>query len=233
MNLSKVLSVVFLVSAVVWMTSCTEPAGNNSKEVTITSEMDSVSYAIGVLIASNVKKDFDDINQAAFDKGFSEVLEGNESAMEPQAANALVMEYLTKQKKVEAEENLKEAEDFLAKNKDKEGVKTTESGLQYKVLKEGTGSVPTASDMVKVYYKGTLIDGTPFDSTKMDNPAQFRVNGVIKGWTEALQMMHVGGKWMLYIPPELGYGENPRQGGVIKPNDLLIFEIELLEIVKK
>lgn len=123
----------------------------------------------------------------------------------------------------------KENEDFLATNKSKEGVKVTPSGLQYKVLKEGKGKVPTADSRVKVHYKGTLIDGTEFDSSyKRKEPTSFRANQVIKGWTEALTMMPVGSKWMLYIPQELGYGS--RATGKIKPFSTLIFEVELVDI---
>lgn len=124
-----------------------------------------------------------------------------------------------------------ENEKFLEENKSAEGVKTTESGLQYKVLVEGKGDVPTADARVKVHYKGTLIDGTEFDSSyKRNSPATFGVNQVIKGWTEALKMMPVGSKWQLFIPQELAYGSNAT--GQIKPFSTLVFEVELLEIVK-
>ena len=122
----------------------------------------------------------------------------------------------------------KENETFLASNKDKEGIQTTASGLQYKVITKGTGAIPTDSSTVKVMYKGTLIDGTEFDSSK--DPITFGVNRVIKGWTEALTMMPVGSKWELYIPQELGYGA--QQAGKIKPFSTLIFEVELLGIEK-
>lgn len=123
----------------------------------------------------------------------------------------------------------KEGEAFLKENAEKEGVVTTPSGLQYKVIKEGKGEKPTADSKVKVMYKGTLIDGTEFDSSK--EPVEFRVGGVVKGWQEALTMMPVGSKWMLYIPYDLGYGERGA-GANIKPYSTLIFEIELLDIVK-
>ncbi|MBQ9674573.1 MAG: FKBP-type peptidyl-prolyl cis-trans isomerase [Bacteroidaceae bacterium] len=129
-------------------------------------------------------------------------------------------------------ENRKAGEQFLAENKNKEGVVTTASGLQYKVITMGNGEKPTENSQVKVHYRGTLIDGTEFDSSYARNePATFRANQVISGWTEALQLMPVGSKWMLYIPQELGYG-NREAGDVIKPFSTLIFEVELLEIVK-
>ena len=130
-------------------------------------------------------------------------------------------------------ENKAAGEKFLAENKTKEGVITTESGLQYKVIKEGKGEIPTKESSVKVNYKGTLIDGTEFDSSyKRNAPATFRADQVIKGWTEALTMMPVGSKWELYIPQELAYGSR-ETGGQIKPFSTLIFEVELLEIEKK
>ena len=125
-----------------------------------------------------------------------------------------------------------ENEKFLADNKTKEGVKTTASGLQYKVIKEGKGEIPTETSRVKVHYKGTLIDGTEFDSSyKRNEPATFGVNQVIKGWTEALKLMPVGSKWELYIPQELAYGDR-QTGGQIKPFSTLIFEVELISIEK-
>lgn len=125
----------------------------------------------------------------------------------------------------------KQNEDFLASNKSKEGVQVTPSGLQYKVIKKGNGEVPTDKSRVKVIYKGTLIDGTEFDSSK-DKPVTFGVRSLIKGWQEALQMMPVGSKWELYVPQELAYGSNVRPGGQIKPFSTLIFEMELVEIEK-
>ena len=130
-------------------------------------------------------------------------------------------------------ENKAAGEKFLAENATKEGVKTTESGLQYKVIKQGKGAVPTTNNTVKVHYKGTLIDGTEFDSSYSRNePSSFPVTGVIKGWTEALTMMPVGSKWELYIPQELAYGSRNQAQGKIKPFSALVFEVELLEIVK-
>jgi FKBP-type peptidyl-prolyl cis-trans isomerase len=211
--------------------SCTQPMGSK-KDVVLNTELDSVSYAIGVDIGNNLKKNYgiDSLSPDAIAKGFSDVFAGAQTKIEEADANKFVMNYFNKLRDKKAATNLKAAEEFLKENGTKEGVQTTASGLQYKVLKEGTGPKPTATDMVKVYYKGTLIDGTPFDSTTNENPAQFRVNGVIKGWTEALQMMPVGSKWMLYIHPDLGYGSRG-QGRTIEPNSALIFEIELVDIV--
>ena len=154
----------------------------------------------------------------------------------PEEASAYVQTHADaiKAKALEAKygENKAAGEKFLAENAKKEGVKTTESGLQYKVIKEGKGAIPTETSTVKVHYKGTLVDGTEFDSSYNRNePTSFRANQVIKGWTEALTMMPVGSKWELYIPQELAYGA--RETGDIKPFSTLIFEVELLEIEKK
>lgn len=154
------------------------------------------------------------------------------TAEEAQAYVQAVME-AANEKKMEAEygSNREEGEKFLAENKTKEGVQVTPSGLQYKVIKQGKGAVPTTSDKVSVHYRGTLIDGTEFDSSyKRNKPTEFGVTQVIKGWTEALTMMPVGSKWELYIPQELAYGS--RNQGQIKPFSTLIFEVELLDIVK-
>jgi FKBP-type peptidyl-prolyl cis-trans isomerase len=130
-----------------------------------------------------------------------------------------------------AEANKKKGEEFLAANKTKEGVKTLPDGIQYIVLKEGTGKHPKATDRVTVHYHGTLIDGTVFDSSvKRGEPASFALNQVIPGWTEVVQLMKEGSKWRVFIPPNLAYGEHPRPGGPIGPNETLIFEIELLKV---
>ncbi|MBN2174544.1 MAG: FKBP-type peptidyl-prolyl cis-trans isomerase [Bacteroidales bacterium] len=204
----------------------------SKKEVTLNNDLDSVSYAIGIDIATNLKKSgFDNVNSDAIAKGFDDIFADKIPLIEPEAANRYVMDYFNKARDKKALENLENAEKFLSENKSKDGVITTESGLQYKIIKEGDGPKPQLTDKVKVSYKGTLIDGTEFDATEEGNPAQFRVNGVIKGWTEALQLMPVGSKWELYIHPDLAYGKNPRPGGAIQANDALIFDIELLEIV--
>lgn len=235
MKIFKNTAGFIMILAIIGLSACNQmqTSTSSSSDVTLSSELDSVSYAIGIDIGNNLKKSgFDEINPNAIAKGFADVYDSAADIWEAQAANAYVMNYFKKVADRKAEANLKAAEDFLAANKEKEGVVTTESGLQYKIIKEGTGPKPLATDKVKVYYKGTLMDGTVFDETKDDNPAQFTVNGVIKGWIEALQLMPVGSKWELYIHPDLAYGANPRKGGPIQPNDMLIFEIELLEIVK-
>ena len=176
------------------------------------------------------------LNQDNFIAGFVSALKKKPGMATPEEASAYVQTHADaiKAKALEAKygENKAAGEKFLAENAKKEGVKTTESGLQYKVIKEGKGAIPTETSTVKVHYKGTLVDGTEFDSSYNRNePTSFRANQVIKGWTEALTMMPVGSKWELYIPQELAYGT--RETGDIKPFSTLIFEVELLEIEKK
>ena len=176
------------------------------------------------------------LNQDNFIAGFVSALKKKPGMVTPEEASAYVQTHADaiKAKALEAKygENKAVGEKFLAENAKKEGVKTTQSGLQYKVIKEGKGAIPTETSTVKVHYKGTLVDGTEFDSSYNRNePTSFRANQVIKGWTEALTMMPVGSKWELYIPQELAYGA--RETGDIKPFSTLIFEVELLEIEKK
>ena len=174
------------------------------------------------------------LNQNNFIAGFFAALEKkNNISTEDAASYVEVHAKAIQDKAMEAKyaDNKAAGEKFLAENATKEGVKTTESGLQYKVIKEGKGAIPTDKDKVKVHYKGTLIDGTEFDSSySRKEPASFGVTGVIKGWTEALKMMPVGSKWELYIPQDLAYGS--RNTGKIKPFSTLVFEVELIDIVK-
>ncbi|MCQ2223064.1 MAG: FKBP-type peptidyl-prolyl cis-trans isomerase [Bacteroidaceae bacterium] len=178
----------------------------------------------------NAEKDI--LNHAAFVEGFKAGILGEDiDGISMDSTQVLVqkqMEYYHKAKYAAA---IKTNEDFLKANAKNDSVQTTESGLQYKILTKGTGEIPTASQRVKVHYRGTLIDGTEFDSSyKRNQPTTFACNQVIKGWTEALTIMPVGSKWVLYIPQDLAYGD--RENGQIPPYSTLIFEVELLEIVK-
>jgi FKBP-type peptidyl-prolyl cis-trans isomerase FklB len=193
---------------------------------------DKASYAIGLNIGFNFKKQNVDVNQDAFTAGFKDALTGRKPLLNEQEVRETMMAFEKdmQQKQAEtAQKNAAESEKFLAANKTKEGVKTTASGLQYKVLKEGSGAQPKSSDTVTVNYRGTLVDGTEFDSSyKRGQPATFPVSGVIKGWTEALQLMKVGSKLQLFIPASLAYGEQGRPG--LPPNSTLIFEVELMDV---
>lgn len=199
-----------------------------------------LSYAIGLEIGTSLKNLPTEIEFDIFVQAVEDALKGKEPLLTQQEAREIKMEFGKKvraeraQKRKEAgEKNRKEGEAFLAENKKKEGVVTTESGLQYMVLHEGDGPKPKVTDRVKVHYRGTLIDGTEFDSSyKRGKPATFPLKGVVAGWTEALQLMKVGSKYRLFVPSELAYGKRGR-GPKIEPNAVLIFELELLEIEKK
>lgn len=191
-----------------------------------------VSGLTSDVYADDSTKSIDKDNLVA---GFIAGVLGKDQKFTMEEAQTYVQEVMTaaNDKKMEAQfgENREAGEKFLAENKTKEGVQVTPSGLQYKIIKQGKGAVPTATDKVSVHYRGTLIDGTEFDSSyKRNKPTEFAANQVIKGWTEALTMMPVGSKWELYIPQELAYGS--RNQGQIKPFSTLIFEVELLDIVK-
>ncbi len=201
-------------------------------------QKDKVSYSIGLDIGTTLKRQLIDVNAELLNKGIQDGLSGNKALLTDEQMKetmaAFQKDMMAKQaaaKKATGEKNAAEGKKYLAENKAKEGVKTTASGLQYKVLKEGTGPSPKATDTVKVNYRGTTIDGTEFDSSyKRGEPATFPVNRVIKGWTEALQLMKAGSKYQLVIPADLAYGERGA-GSDIGPNATLIFEVELVGIV--
>jgi len=211
-----------------------------AEEISLKDKKDKVSYAIGLDVGNAMKKQSIDINTDIFVKGLQDALSGGKKLMTDdeirETMTAFSREMAEKQKetmKKLGEKNKQEGDAFLAENKKKEGVKTLPSGLQYKVITEGTGKTPKATDTVTVNYRGTLIDGTEFDSSyKRGQPATFSVNGVIKGWTEALQLMKEGSKWQLFIPSELAYGDRGA-GGQIGPNATLIFDVELISVTEK
>jgi FKBP-type peptidyl-prolyl cis-trans isomerase FklB len=213
---------------------------------TLKTQKDRVSYAVGMNVgkgvAARLKQQTIDVDQAILMRGLKDALAGGKMLLtedeERTILTQLSVEARKKQEdqmKVAGDANKKEGEEFLAANKTKDGVITLPSGLQYKVLTLGTGPKPTAADTVSCNYRGTLINGTEFDSSyKRGQPASFPLTGVIKGWTEALQLMPVGSKWQLFVPSDLGYGDrgaDPRSG--IGPGATLIFEVELLSIQSK
>jgi FKBP-type peptidyl-prolyl cis-trans isomerase FklB len=209
-------------------------AGGN---LVLKDQKDKLSYSMGVRVGDNLKRQSVDINSKVFMQGFKDALSGSKKLMTDQEVNDTLMTFQKEMMAKEAarrkelgEKNKKEGEAFLAENKNKEGVTTLPSGLQYKVIQEGTGKIPQKTDTVSINYRGTLIDGTEFDSSyTRGQPATFPVNGVIAGLSEALQMMKVGSKWQLFIPSNLAYGERGA-GEDIGPNAALIFEVELLSI---
>ncbi|MGD9929020.1 MAG: FKBP-type peptidyl-prolyl cis-trans isomerase [Mangrovibacterium sp.] len=227
--------VFFAIAALVVLAAC-QPKG--SKTVTLNSENDSASYALGVLIGQNNKQNLDaspgaeDLDMNILINAFEKQVKGEESQMDAEEARTVIQKFFEAVSAKEATKNAEEGTAFLAANKGKSGVTTTESGLQYEILNEGNGAMPVDGQSVKCHYHGTLIDGTVFDSSvERGEPATFNVNQVIPGWTEALKLMPVGSKWKLYLPSELAYGERGA-GQDIGPNTTLIFEVELLEIVQ-
>lgn len=197
-----------------------------------------LSYSIGTEVGAGLKKQGIDVDPKAFAAGLADALVGKLQLSDAEIKEALTSartQLMAKQQakqQADAAANAKTGEAFLAANAKKEGVKTTASGLEYKVLKSGTGKTPTLKDTVKVHYQGTLIDGTVFDSSiQRGEPVVFPLNGVIPGWTEALQLMKEGDKFQLFIPPKLAYG-TAGAGDKIGPNAVLIFEVELIDIEK-
>ena len=240
MKTIKILAVAVLVSTII---SCNNKGYTNKA---LKTEIDSVSYAIGLDMAAKFKVNFNEVEISRFVQGLNNGLDSTNMLMKQQEVEVVLRNFFRKKKQAVAlkrqEEFAKKAavdfaavkeegEAFLTANKAKKGVQVTASGLQYIVLKKGTGKKPSASSRVKVHYHGTLIDGTVFDSSVEKNrPYETNVNAVIAGWIEGLQLMQVGAKYRFFVPQELAYGATPRSGGKIKPFMPLIFEVELLKI---
>lgn len=197
----------------------------------LTNEIDSVSYSLGVNIGENLKTQFPDINLKNFELAIKNVLDNQkEPKISGADAQKVIQNYFQKQQAKASESVIEEGKKFLTENSKKDGVITLESGLQYEIIKSGEGAKPTINDQVTTHYHGTLLDGTVFDSSvERGQPATFPVSGVIKGWTEALQLMTVGSKWKLFVPYDLAYGERGA-GPKIGPYTTLIFEVELISI---
>ncbi len=195
--------------------------------------MDKISYALGLSIGNNFQNSgINNLQVEDFVKGLKDVLGGAEPEISYDEAKLVINDYFMNLQKERLELNKKAGEEFLNINKGKAGVVTLPSGLQYQVLKQGEGAKPAVSDKVKCHYHGTLINGTVFDSSvQRGEPAVFGVSQVIPGWVEALQLMPVGSKWRLFIPSDLAYGEHGA-GDAIEPNSALVFDVELLDIVK-
>ncbi|HRP51977.1 MAG TPA: FKBP-type peptidyl-prolyl cis-trans isomerase [Fluviicola sp.] len=195
-------------------------------------DIQAVSYCIGLSVADSLlQQELGGIDPKVMAEAISDVFEQKALKYTPEQANQIIQAYIQHVTESAFETYKVEGEAFLAENAKKAGVKTTASGLQFEVIEEGTGAKPLGTDTVKVHYHGTLIDGTVFDSSiSRGIPATFGVHQVIKGWTEALQLMPVGSKYRLYIPQELAYGAHPHPGGAIKPFMALIFDVELIAI---
>ena len=221
-------NIIILSSLILFLACKTEKSKESASLIT---ELDSVSYSLGVNIGENIKKQFENINLDNFEAGIKDVLEKElETKISDNQAQAIINSYFSKKQKKESESMIEEGANYLQENAKKEGVTTLPSGLQYEVINDGTGPMPTIEDNVTTHYHGTLIDGTVFDSSvDRGEPASFPVGGVIKGWTEALQLMSVGSKWKLHVPYDLAYGERGA-GAQIGPYSTLIFEVELISI---
>lgn len=209
-----------------------KPAASTSSPVLMKNALDSFSYAMGLSIATFYKEQgVQNINSSLVVKALNDIKAGK-PLMDDSQANSCMVSYVQEMRGEKASGNKKAGEAFLAENKKQPGIVSLPSGLQYQVLKESTGVKPAATDKVKVHYTGSLLDGTIFDSSvQRGEPLEIAVNGVIAGWIEALQLMPVGSKWKLFIPSHLAYGDNGA-GAAIKPGSTLIFEVELLDIVK-
>jgi FKBP-type peptidyl-prolyl cis-trans isomerase len=223
----KKLSIIFIL-----LVSFGIVEGQKVKDVKLTTANDSISYAFGVSIADNLQKQqIENLNPLALARAFYDIY-NKSSKIKVEDANSMIQKYFDAQESKKYEETIKEAKQFLKENGAKEGVVTTESGLQYKIIKEGDGIKPTADDVVRVHYEGTLIDGTKFDSSyDRGEPAEFGLKQVITGWTEALQLMKEGSTYMIYLPSDLAYGSR-QAGELIKPFSTLIFKVELLKVIK-
>lgn len=237
-----ILTTSVLASAMLLAAGCSTNNGNQenaAQSVAITEQSpaaEKVGYSLGFMMAEGNKEAVADLNLDTFEKGFRDGYQGNESALTQEQMQKVLTDYQAEQEEkfvndmqAKAAENTTIGQNYLAENAKKEGVQTTASGLQYKVLTAGTGQSPAATDTVEVNYEGKLIDGTVFDSSyERGEPIEFPLNQVIAGWTEGVQLMKEGGKYEFYIPSDLAYGEAGNQG--IEPNSTLIFTVELLSV---
>ncbi len=236
--MKSLIKTILCIAVVISSMACqnTKQQSDTAKPET---DKEKISYAIGINMAQSLNDISDEIDLPMLQKGITDKFQEKELLVSNEEARSLLQSFSEKimakeQEKVAmaSQKSLKEGQAYLEENKTKEGVITTESGLQYKVEKEGEGKSPGNSDKIKVHYEGTTLDGTVFDSSyKRGEPATFQVNQVINGWTEGLQLMKEGGKYKLFIPAELAYGERGAGGGQIGPNEVLIFDVELLEVL--
>ena len=215
------------------------PATAADEVTELKSETDKLSYALGLDLGAYFKSLGEDFNLSVIQRGIDDSYNGKKALMTTEEAAQVQQQFAARQQEKQVKQvmemtaaNQEAAKKFLDENKGKEGVKTTASGLQYKIVKEGKGDKPVTTDTVKVHYKGTLLDGTEFDSSyKRNQPAEFQVDQVIPGWTEAMQLMNVGSTYELFLSPELAYGDRGAPP-VIEPGSMLIFEVELLGVTK-
>ena len=208
--------------------SCGQKVPGNLK---LKNEKDTLSYCLGADVAGSLKSaKLDAIDYDAFLKGMDDVFKDKETLIKKDTLKQIINNYIMQAREKAWQKNLEDGQKFLEENKTRAGIITTESGLQYEIITEGTGKAPIETSIVVAHYSGTLIDGTVFDSSYDKKPIEIALNGVIRGWTEGLQLMKEGAKFKFYIPTELAYGMNVRPGGKIEPNMALIFEVELVEV---
>ena len=224
---------IFTTAAIITFNACQGQKGNETKTITMNKQSDTVSYALGVSIGNNLKKNgFDSIDVSILAAAMQEVYNKGTLKIKAEEADGIIQGYMQGVQKAKGAANIEKGRKFLEENGKKPGVITLPSGLQYQVITTGTGPKPALTDKVKMHYHGTLIDGTVFDSSvEKGQPITYPVNQFIPGCTEALQMMNVGSKWKLFVPGNLAYGERG-QGDKIGPNATLIFEMELISIEK-
>ena len=230
----RVLKGFMIVIVFLAFVSCTN---NSVAQKELKTEIDSASYALGLNMANQIKGNFDDIDKAAYIQGFSNGIDSTNMLMDDikirEVLNAFFKKRQEEKQLAQFGEIKKAGEDFLAENSSKEGVQTTASGLQYSIMKEGTGEKPVPTSKLKLHYHGTSIDGKVFDSSvDKGKPVEMLANQFVPGFAEGLLLMNVGSKYKFFIPSDIAYGANPRPGGPIKPFETLIFEVEILEILK-
>lgn len=226
----KLFTIMFLATGFILFTGCSQQ-DMSGKEVQLDSQIDSVSYSLGVNIGKNIKaQGVDQLNVNALANAMNDVFGDNSLKIDEMTSNMVIQNYFENLQSSVAEKSREEGLAFMEENKGKENVVATESGLQYQVLEEGSGPIPKEDDTVTVHYEGKTLDGTIFDSSlERGEPVSFPVSGVIQGWQEALQLMPVGSKWRIWVPSDLAYGERGA-GRDIGPNETLIFDVELLSI---
>ncbi len=225
----KVLRIFAALAVIIMLAQCS----SGVKKVSLKTEMDTLSYCIGYSYARSMVEQghLDSVNVQAIAMAMSDYMSKKKPIMESTQIDMFIRTYMMKRYQNDLTKSLKAASEFLAKNRQEKGVVQTASGLQYIVLKEGSGPKPRIFDTVSVVYRGALVDGTVFDSTTIAHPAKFSLQTVIPGWSEALQLMNAGSKYKLFIPPTLGFGENVPQNSPIKANSVLVFDVELLKII--
>ena len=228
------------VAAGILLAACGPKPAEKQETGALTTDEQKISYIMGVNVGSQMKADDFKLDKPAFMSGIEDMMAGKKPQLTNEEAMTIVKNFQEKQQaqreeaqKIAAEKNLTEGKKYLEENAKKEGVKVTNSGLQYRVITAGTGATPAADDTVEVHYRGTLLDGTEFDSSYARNKTEtFGVSQVIPGWVEALQLMKEGDKWALVIPPDLAYGPGG-SGSAIGPNQVLLFDVELIKVLKK